>query len=115
MKLACAALWLTVTCAAYAKPCPAVVGVTDDGRFYMNHQGPWVRQSPKNILMFLKGGCYPEDGPSPTSSVTVMRAPHAPQARVDLLFSILAQSGWPKERVAILTWINAPGRPRNIP
>lgn len=114
MKLACAVLLMSA-CVAQAKPCPAIVGVANDGRFYMDHQGPWVRQSPDSILNFLKGGCYPEGGPSPTSSVTLMRAPHAPPSRLDLLLSILAQAGWPKERVTILHWSNPPQRPRAIP
>jgi hypothetical protein len=96
---------------AVAKPCPAVIGVAANGTIYESRGGMWVRQSPAVVEEIIQGGCYPEDGPSPTSSVTLEVASGAPKQRVELVFSLLARSGWPKEKIAIRVWTNAPHQP----
>jgi hypothetical protein len=104
-----AAFWTPAK--ASAKPCPAIIGIAKNGSFYDNRGGAWVRQSARLIEEILRGGCYPEDGPSPTSSVTLELAPRAPTARVEMIYSILARTGWSKEKVEQKVWINSPHRP----
>jgi hypothetical protein len=99
---------------AYAKPCPAVIGVAADGAIYEDRGGAWVRQSPKIVEQILRNGCYPEDGPSPTSSVLLELAPNAPKARIDLVYSILERAGWPRDKVRVVVWANSPLRPTGL-
>jgi hypothetical protein len=96
---------------ASAKPCPAVIGVAANGAIYEDRGGAWVRQSPAVVEEIVQVGCYPEGGPSPTSSVTLELATGAPKQRVELVFELLARSGWPRDKVAIRVWTNAPHRP----
>jgi hypothetical protein len=97
---------------AAAKPCPALIGVATNGDFYDDRGGAWVRQSPSIVEEILRGGCYPEGGPSPTSFVTLELAPGAPKARVEMIYAILARTGWPREKIDQEVWKNSPRRPR---
>jgi hypothetical protein len=113
MPLWGAAVWLVVglPVAAFAKPCLALIGVAANGNFYADRGGAWVRQSPKTVEEIVLGGCYPEGRPSPTSSVTLEVARHAPRARVQQMYDLLARSGWGKEMIGVRVWTNAPKRP----
>jgi hypothetical protein len=107
-------LAMFATSSMYAKPCPAVIGIAADGSIYDDRGGAWVRQNPKIVEEVLGGGCYPEGGPSPTSSVLLELAPHAPKARIDLVYSILERTGWPRAKVNVVVWANAPRRPSGL-
>jgi hypothetical protein len=98
--------------AAATKPCPATVGITAQGAFYAERGGAWVRQSPRTVEEVLRGGCYPEGGPSPTSSVLLEIAPHAPVEREKLMYDLLARTGWPREKLRVVVWENAPDAPK---
>jgi len=45
--------------------------------------------------------CYPEDGPSPISSVTLEVLPGTPQTQIDWLFKILSEYSWTKVRIRV--------------
>ncbi|WP_158824486.1 hypothetical protein [Granulicella sp. S156] len=96
---------------ASAKPCPVVIGVAANGAIYEMSGGTPLRRSPAVLAGTVKIGCYPEGGPSPTSSVTMEIATGAPKQRVELVFDLLARSGWPRDKVAIRVWANAPHQP----
>ena len=96
---------------ASAKPCPAVIGIAANGAIYELGGGAPLRRSPAVLEGTVKIGCYPEGGPSPTSSVTLEIAKGAPKQRVELVFDLLARSGWPREKVAVRVWANAPHQP----
>jgi hypothetical protein len=110
------ALACSCTAQAEADACPLVIGVAADGSIYdLNAINmPALRRSAKVLEQTLHGGCYNDANPSPITSVTLDLAPTAPRVRVDLVYAILARTGWPKERVKTGVWTNAPLRP-NIP
>ncbi len=97
--------------AACASPCPAVIGVARTGATYYN-RGPWVRQSLPVMRDLVHNGCYPEMGPSPTSSVTLYVAPGAPAGKLEQVYKLLEAEGWPKSRVDTRSWNNAPREPK---
>jgi hypothetical protein len=108
-------VWLALAASsagvAFAKPCPSVIGIAANGAIYQISGGVLVRRSPAVLESSTKIGCYPEEGPSPTSSVTLKVAKGAPPQKVDLVFALLARSGWPKEKVTREVWADAPHRP----
>ncbi len=70
------------------------------------------KTSQRTLAGVLRGGCYNDAHPSEVTSVNLEIAPNAPKERVDQVFSILEEEGWPRGRVKVSTWTNDPQEPR---
>jgi hypothetical protein len=92
--------------------CPVTIGISRDGSVFSDRFHGWYKVSQKTLKSDLRGGCYNDANPSPVTSVRLELAPGAPRGRVDLIYSILGKSGWPRARVAAETWLNDPAEPR---
>jgi hypothetical protein len=92
--------------------CPMKVGIARDGALFSNVMQGWYRASPKSLAGRLRGGCYSDSHPSEITSVDLELAPNAPKERVDQVFLILDKAGWPRGKVKVGTWTNAPQAPR---
>jgi hypothetical protein len=51
----------------------------------------------------LKAGCYNDGNASKVTSVTIEASPQAPRGRLKILYDLLARSGWPRERIKIVS------------
>lgn len=93
-------------------PCPMTIGIAQDGTVFSTRMQGWYRTSQATLAADLRAGCYNDANPSPVTSVILEIAPNAPGHRVDQVCSTLKKSGWPKARIKVKTWMNAPQRPR---
>ena|ERR1700761_5467134 len=92
--------------------CPMKIGIDPEGAVFSTRMQGWYRTSQKTLARVMRGGCYNDANPSKVTSVNLVIAPDAPQERVHQIFSILEEVGWPKDRVKVEMWINAPKEPR---
>jgi hypothetical protein len=97
--------------ARVAKPCSITIGVGHNGALFFDRFNGWYKTTPKMLKSVLSAGCYNDNDPQPISSVSLALVAGAPKAKMDLIFSILAQQGWPKNRVHIQNWDDYPQRP----
>jgi len=105
-------LVLALALGLLADACPMKIGIARDGAVYLNRMRGWYRTSPKILTDVLRAGCYNDNNPSSVTSVTLQIAPNAPKEKVDGVLSIVERAGWPKSRVTVGTWVNAPHAPR---
>jgi hypothetical protein len=92
--------------------CPMKIGIDREGAVFSTRMQGWYRTSHKTLAAFMRGGCYNDSNPSKITSVNLSIVPNAPQERVHQVFSILEEPGWPKDRVKVEMWTNAPKEPR---
>ena len=95
-----------------ANACPMKIGIARDGALFSYRMQGWYRTSQKTLAGVLRGGCYNDNNPSETTSVSLEIAPNAPKRRIDEVFSILEKAGWPKRKVKVDSWTNDPHEPR---
>jgi hypothetical protein len=93
--------------------CPMTIGAGPDGKLFSGRFHGWHRITTKTLESDLHGGCYNDANPSPVTSVTIDLAPGAP--KTDELFSILARTGWSREKVKVQPWAHYPEPPKDAP
>jgi hypothetical protein len=92
--------------------CPMTIGVGKEGTLFTDRFQGWYKTSQKSLDGDLHGGCYNDANPHSVTSVKLFIAPGAPKQRLDLVFSILQEDGWPRDKVQVQSWDEYPRRPR---
>ena len=75
------------------------IEIDSKGQVFTNRFNGRYSTSLKLLARDLHGGCYSDANPSPVTSVTVTTRGGAPQQRVNAVMKVLAESGWPSDRV----------------
>jgi hypothetical protein len=78
-----------------------VIRVRTDGSFITYRFNAWRTTSQRTLESDLKVGCYNDGNASRVTSVTIEPSKSAPAVRLTVLYDVLAQSGWPKDRVQV--------------
>jgi hypothetical protein len=91
--------------------CPMTIGIGKDGAIFTDRFHGWYKTSPKTLESVLRGGCYNDANPHSVTSVKLLIAAAAPKPRVDLVYSILQEEGWPRERLKMESWDKYPRNP----
>jgi len=86
--------------------CPLYVGVSNDGNIFFDRFQGWLRIDATLLSSVLHDGCraYATSNPKPITSVRFAVAPKAPQAKVDVVSSILEKNGWTSENITVESW-----------
>jgi biopolymer transport protein ExbD len=79
--------------------CPMRVEVDSKGEIFTNRFHGRYSTSLKLLAKDLHSGCYNDADPIPVTSVTVTTREGAPQQRVNAVMKVLADNGWPSDRV----------------
>jgi hypothetical protein len=96
--------------------CPLTIGIAANGDVFTSVFNGWYRRSLNHTEENLQAGCYPDPeggGTNPISSVKLELAPSAPAAKVDQIYAMLARHDWPKSKLVIKVWKNAPSQPKD--
>jgi hypothetical protein len=81
--------------------CPVSIRITAGGEWMSYRFNGWRIISAETLVRDLQNGCYNDANPSRVTSVHVKPKARAPWHRVDELMGLLAEHGWPKERVQL--------------
>jgi biopolymer transport protein ExbD len=79
--------------------CPMSIEIDSKGQVFTNRFHGHYLTSLRLLTSDLHGGCYNDAHPSPVTSVTITTREGAPQQRVDAVMKILAENGWPSDKV----------------
>lgn len=79
--------------------CPMRIEIDSKGQIFTNRFKGRYSTSLKLLTSDLRSGCYNDANPSPVTSVILTTREGAPQQRVDTVMKVLAENGWPSDKV----------------
>ena len=80
-------------------PCPLVLRVGRSGALMTYRFNGWRMTGMRTLKSDLNAGCYNDANPSKVTSVAVEVSKGAPAAKLNLVYKILNQNGWPQDKI----------------
>ncbi len=105
-------LALILAVAMTSGSCELKVGVNAKGTVFTDRFTGWYKTTLNTMDRVLRGGCYNDASPQPTSAVTLFISKNAPDQIVQSVWKVLNNAGWSRDRVKLQPWTDEPYKPR---